>query len=177
MILLIVIFTLVWIGAGIYSVIGLDNDWLEAVGHGLFVGFISALFFGVIISMIISASYDAPSYTYTTDESIVAVSDGDSTQVTGSGFIFLSIDSDNYSYYNYMTQGGDGVYKRGQVDANWTTVEENGEVDPHVHHFCRVEPVDSRWYLELDGPVTTCWHRIFVPEGTVTQDFNIDLEG
>lgn len=127
-----------------------DNKWLIGIG-------ISLILVGLIpIDTELTLTESTPIY---------ALQDN---QTISGGTFYVS---QNFKYY-YMTDGENGKQMK-SIDAENTYIKEDSSVQPCLQTLSYV-PVSKNKilrFLSLDAEI----HRIVVPESTVTDKFNIDM--
>lgn len=143
------------------------GDWFEAILFSsvtLMITFVVALFLSYIF-------YSPDPDGYIANESrtkeLYAISDN--TQISGGGFIFVSINEDDM--YSYIIKNEDGTYSRESIPCDDVKIKEDDSITPKIEYYIRAS----------ENTFFSLWEdkycQITVPEGTVVNTFNIDLEG
>lgn len=97
---------------------------------------------------------------------IHALADG--INVEGGGFIFYHLDeNDNYVY---MIENEDGTLQKEKISAEDAKILESNDSQPLVQEY---EDHPANIWLSIGGESYT---QLVVPEGTVVNSYNIDLE-
>ena len=124
----------------------------------------SVILFFTGIGKLDKQSWNYSSAPYAT-EKIVSLSD--SNQINGTFHLRRGYIGEKL-YYQYMVDLGSGGYKANKVGADNTTLFYNDD-------YCRVE-----WYEKerhwLYFSETEKYQKIYVPEGSITDDYVIDLQ-
>ena len=169
---------MIWWLVGIGAVIGLiiaffeGDDCFLGTFCGALIGLIAALILFVVLS---AAVYDAPgtvneSYSY----ELVALNDDADTSISGLFFLgtgSVSSDEDLEYVFIYETEKGMTVGERKARSVYIQYIAE-GETPRLVHY---VETYDSGFWDWLLGDKDS-WDVFYIPEGSITSDFEIDLE-
>lgn len=147
------------------------NDLGEKIGLSvltLLTSFLISLIVLLCASLIISCTAEIE-YDKVSDTKIVALKDNQN--VSGSFYIMGGyVDEDLYYYYATETEFG---YKTEKISANNAYIK---YTDGETH----IERYDGKFANEITNlwAVPMCNNRyvIYCPEGTVTNEFNVDLE-
>lgn len=141
---------------------------LETVGILLTSFFVTVLIV-VLSSAIVSSNDNIIEYNKVSDTKIIALKDNQN--VSGSFYIMGGyVDEDLYYYYATETEFG---YKTEKVKAENTYIKyTDGET--HIERYFGEFTKDGLYFWGFPW----CYDRyiIYVPDGTVTNEFNIDLE-
>lgn len=122
----------------------------------------------LIVSGVVSCFAELD-YEYVSDTKIIALKDNLST----SGRFYITsghVDEDLYYYYAVDTELG---YKTEKVKADNTYVKYSN-VTPHIEEYH--PKFVNNWVYIFAFPVCDYQYVIYCPEGTMTTEFNIDLE-
>ena len=169
---------MVWCLVGIFAVIGLIIAIFE--GDDCFLGILSGAIMGLLVSLVLFAVFsvvacDAPGtvhegYSY----ELVALNDDADSSVSGLFFLgtgFVSSDEDLEYVFIYETEKGMTVGERRAKSVYVQYIAENET--PRLVHY--VETYDSSFWDWLLGNKDS-WDVFYIPEGSITTDFEIDLE-
>lgn len=146
-------------------------DWVEKLLYPLATLLVSgmATFLVVLISSGIVSSVAEVDYNMVSDTKIIALKDNQN--VNGKFYIMGGyVDEDLYYYYATETDFG---YKTEKVKSENAYIKyTNG--DTHIEKY---EPEFVNEFAYLFGfPMQFSRHIIYCPEGTVTNEFRVDLE-
>ena len=169
---------MIWWLVGIGAVIGLiiaifeGDDWFWGILGGALMGLIAAIILVAIFSVV---ACDAPgtvheSYSY----ELVALNDDADTSVSGLFFLgagSVSSDEDLEYTFIYKTEKGMTVDERKARNVYIQYIVE-GETPRLVHY---IEIYASGFWDWLLGNKDS-WDVFYIPEGSITTDFEIDLE-
>lgn len=169
---------MVWWLVGIGAVIGLIIAIFE--GDDCFLGILGGAITGLIAAIILFAVFsivacDAPGtvhegYSY----ELVALNDDADSSVSGLFFLgtgSVSSDEDLEYVFIYETEKGMTVGER-RAKSVYVQYIAKGETPRLVHY---VETYDSSFWDWLLGNKDS-WDVFYIPEGSITTDFEIDLE-
>ena len=169
---------MVWWLVGIGAAIGFlvaafaDDDVFLGTLCGAIMGLLAAI---VLYGIFSAVAYDAPgtaheSYSY----ELVALNDDADTSVSGLFFLgtgSVSSDEDLEYVFIYETEKGMTVGERKARNVYIQYIAE-GETPRLVHY---IETYDSGFWDWLLGNKDG-WDVFYIPEGSITSDFEIDLE-
>lgn len=147
------------------------NDWFDKIGLS-----IAAIFFSVsmtlivlLVSSLIVSNCAETKYNMISDTKIIALKDNQN--MNGNFYIFGGyVDEDLYYYYATETEFG---YKTEKIEAENTYIRYTNK-EPHIERYC-AEFVNNRAHL-LGFCMLDDKYIIYCPEGTVTNEFKVDLE-
>lgn len=169
---------MIWWLVGIGAVIGLlcaifegDDCFLGILGGGV-MGLVAAIILFAVFSIV---AIDAPAtvqegYSY----ELIALNDDADTSISGLFFLgtgSVSSDEDLEYVFIYETEKGMTVGER-RANSVYIQYIEEGETPRLVHY---VETYDSGFWDWLLGNKDS-WDVFCIPEGSITTDFEIDLE-
>ena len=147
------------------------NDWFEKIFGSILVLFLLLLisFLVLIISSSIVSCCAEIDYNVSSDTKIIALKDNQN--VNGSFYIMGGyVDEDLYYYYATETEFG---YKTEKVKADNAYIKYTDD-ETHIERYVG-EFVNDGTYL-LGFPMCNDRYIIYCPDGTVTNEFNVDLE-
>lgn len=108
-------------------------------------------------------------YDIASDTKIIALKDNQN--VNGNFYIFGGyVDEDLYYYYAYETEFG---YKTEKLKADNAYIKYTDE-EPHIERYVGDFANEGAYFWGV--PMCDDRYIIYVPEGTVTNEFNVDLE-
>lgn len=170
---------MIWISAGLLAFIVMTimfwidewNDWWEKVLFP-FVAFLMSMGVAflvlILVSLPVSLCADID-YRLESDTNIVALKDNQS--VTGIIYIMGGyVDEDLYYYYATETEFG---YTTEKVKSGDTYIRYT-DAEPHIETY--VGEFTNDWVNWFAMPMVDNRYIIYCPEGTMTTDFEIDLE-
>lgn len=136
---------------------------------GLLVGFLCFLASGAFALEMDKVFYTPRPEGYQIIESVELQALNDSTQISGSGnFVNVSISENDV--YVYMTRNEDGTYSKNTLENEVVKIRETNNEEPHLLKYCCT--AENEW-LSMYKDVYYCF---VVPEGTVVNTFDVDLE-
>ena len=160
-----------WVGVTIYFICDSYCDWSEKFLNSLMALVLSFLFsFAVcLVASIITNCCAEIEYNVVSDTKIIALKDNQN--ISGSFYIMGGyVDEDLYYYYATETEFG---YKMEKIKADRAYIKyTDGET--HIERY-KGEFANGGGYL-LGFPMCNDRYIIYCPEGTVTNEFNVDLE-
>jgi phosphate/sulfate permease len=146
------------------------GDIIVSIIAGPLIGFAFALFAGIIVSLLLSDSVEMESYVDKTTH-ISALKDGSSVQ----GDFFLASGSvDEVPMYFFAKKKSGGIVMD-SIEAEDVIIIEDDTEEPRIVEYAGRFKSDRLEYW-LPSTPTHVETRIYVPEGTVTTKFDIDLE-
>lgn len=158
----------------VITVIICCDDWYgigEKIADSLFALFCT---FGIsfivcLIASVITTACAEPVYSVVSDTKIIALKDNQN--VSGSFYIFGGyVDEDLYYYYATETEFG---YKTEKIEADNAYIKyTDGET--HIERYEGKFASDIAYVFGL--PMYDDRYVIYCPEGTVTNEFKVDLE-
>ena len=125
---------------------------------------------GILVSNVIAKECAEISYDITSDTKIVTLKDNQN--VSGNYYLFSGrIDEDLYYHYATETEFG---YKTEKLKASNVYIKYTKD-EPHIE---KLEPKFTNDIVTFfaRNPITPDRYIIYCPEGTITSEFNIDLE-
>lgn len=162
---------IVFIAWTIYIIVDDCYDWGEKISTSFLVlitSFLGAIL-ALLLSTLIIGSCAEVDYNKVSDTKIIALKDNQN--VSGSFYIMGGyVDEDLYYYYATETDFG---YKTEKIEADNAYIKyTDGET--HIERY-EAEFVNDYVYL-FAVPNYSDRYIIYCPEGTVTNEFNVDLE-
>lgn len=105
---------------------------------------------------------------------ITAIEDNSNINGKFGGGFYTRGTIDEVVYYYYMEQHNDGAQKMSKVPYDKTLIYENNSEKPRVDFYKR-EQKQFLWIVPCYMTYTEYSYKIYVPESTVTTDYNIDM--
>ena len=143
-----------------------SQDWIDAILGvllGAFLGIIAWLLFGSIIGGFL------PEKEVVEEKPLYALTDATSTY--GEKFLFSGYIDEKLTYrYIIETERGKHIE---ETSANKVYVNE-GDYEPHVKIYHTEFAED--WYYLFAGHFETTYYEFYVPENTLTHNYQVDLE-
>ena len=147
------------------------NDWYEKVLFpfaAFLISMVIALCVFILVSLLVSLCADID-YRLESDTKIVALKD--SQDVTGSIYIMGGyVDEKLYYYYATETEFG---YITEKVDSGDSYIKYTDD-EPHIETY--KPEFANDWVNWFAMPIVDDRYIIYCPEGTMTTEFEIDLE-
>ena len=148
------------------------NDWFEKIIYSVgvaLVWFLGTVLLTIIVSGITCMSEVEMTYTKADEQPIYAFKDN--TMVEGNHFLFSGYVDEELHYF-YVVEDELG-YHTEKVDADDTYIKYSKD-QPRIEIY--TADFANKWVYLWAIPIEDDRYIIYCPEGTVTQEFNIDLE-
>ena len=147
------------------------NSWLEKILYSILsiVATVVVLIFVLLLPSLIVSEFSEVNYKMISDEKIIALKDNQNTN--GSFYIIGGyVDEDLYYYYATETEFGYGMEKVKASDSYIKYTDGETHIERYVGDF-----KNKKSYI-WGFPMYNDRYIIYCPEGTVTNEFNVDLE-
>lgn len=151
----------------------IDDDFLTKIllWIALLIGSAAFVFITILISSAVIYN-NKTNYIYEKTNTTEIVALNDSTGVSGRiGFLGSGYVSEDLYYY-YMKNTSKG-YKASKIRADATYVKYSE--DPHIEIYS-VTGFKNKLYYLIGVPFTDCYYIAYVPEGSIIENYRIDLE-
>lgn len=162
---------IVWVAITIYFIYDSWYGWGEKIGGSILVFFVSLLISLMVwfVASAITSCCAEIEYNMVSDTKIIALKDNQN--VSGNFYIMGGyVDEDLYYYYATETEFG---YKTEKIKADNAYIKyTNGET--HIERY-QAEFVNAISYF-FGVPICDDRYIVYCPDGTVTNEFNVDLE-
>lgn len=146
------------------------RSWIDLFGGIVFGGLLGGIA-GILVGLAAGAFVGEDQTIEVVEEVVEIRAMSDGTHTDGSFYLFGgSIDSE--PVYSYFYMDGEG-FRKGWVPADDALVIEESETQPRLVTR-EYHNVDGFWYLGAGAPDSE--YVFYVPPGTVTNKFNLDLE-
>lgn len=164
----------VWVASDEYA------QQVDKAAVPFFTFLIGAFIVLMLIAIIDIATGDEHDTEVSEKRELVAVKDG--SQINGSfggSFLGFSGSIGESPVYSYYWKNADGAIVRGEIDSANAVVIETNEYSPQIELFTEVETEYGWSFWTYDMPQEDRFNGavIYVPEGSVTAEFELDLEG
>lgn len=149
----------------------IDDDFLIKII--LWVGVsIVLILLAFLMIMFSSCFIDKTNYTYEKTNTIEIIALNDSTGVNGkSGFLGSGYVSENLYYY--CMENTNNGYKASKIRAEAAYVKHSD--DPHIETYS-VTGFKNKLYYLISVPFADCYYIVYIPEGSIIENYKIDLE-
>ena len=148
-----------------------SNSWLEKILYSILslIATIVVVLMVLVIPSIITSEYSEVEYKMISDEKIVALKDNQN--INGDFYIMGGyVDEDLYYYYATETEFGYGMEKIKASNSYIKHTDKETHIERYVGDF-----KNKKSYL-FGFPMYNDRYIIYCPDGTVTNEFNVDLE-
>lgn len=136
---------------------------------GLLVGFLCFLASGALAIGADKVFYTPSPEGHQIVETVELQALNDSTQISGSGS-FINVSIGENDVYVYMTRNEDGTYSKNTLENEVVKIKETNDETPRLEKYCCT--AENEW-LSMYEDIYYCF---VVPEGTVVNTFDVDLE-